>query len=104
MTVALSIVAAILIASLIVHEWRTPEPMMPVRLYSLHVVGVANAGNFAMGALSMGITAFLPTFVQGSMGFSAVLAGATLGVISAFWTVGSLIVCALSRSDLPRGR
>ena len=32
-----------------------------------------------MGALSMGITAFLPTFVQGSMGLSAVLAGATLG-------------------------
>ena len=88
----LSAVAAVLIAWLIVHEWRTPEPMMPVRLYSLHVVGVSNAGNFVMGALSMGITAFLPTFVQGSMGLSAVLAGATLGVTSAFWTVGSLIV------------
>lgn len=91
-TLALSIVAAVLIAWLIVHEWRIPEPMIPIRLYSQHVVGIANAGNFAMGALSMGITAFLPTFVQGSMGLSAVLAGATLGVISAFWTVGSLIV------------
>jgi MFS family permease len=66
--------------------------MMPLRLYAVHVVGVSNAGNFVMGALAMGLTAFLPTFVQGAMGLTAVLAGATLGVMSAFWTVGSLIV------------
>ncbi|MGA2392976.1 MAG: MFS transporter, partial [Candidatus Lustribacter sp.] len=69
----------------------TPEPMLPVRLYVVRIIAVANAGNFAMGALSMGITAFLPTYVQGSMGLSAVLAGATLGVTSASWTIGSLI-------------
>jgi len=86
----LSAAAAILIAVLIVHELRTPEPMMPLRLFQIHVIGIANSGNFAMGALSMGVTAFLPTYVQGSMGLSAVLAGATLGVTSAFWTVGSI--------------
>jgi EmrB/QacA subfamily drug resistance transporter len=91
-TLALSIVAVILIAWLILHEWRTPEPMVPLRLYSHHVVGICNAGSFAIGAITMGLTAFLPTFVQGAMGLSAVLAGATLGVMSAFWTVGSLIV------------
>jgi EmrB/QacA subfamily drug resistance transporter len=88
---ALTVIGAILIAVLIVHELRTPEPMLPVRLYVVRIIAVANAGNFAMGALSMGITAFLPTYVQGSMGLSAVLAGATLGVTSASWTIGSLI-------------
>jgi Na+/melibiose symporter-like transporter len=48
-----------------------------------------------MGALSIGITAFLPTYVQGAMGLSAVLAGSTLGITSAAWTVGSLIVSRL---------
>lgn len=88
---ALTLIGAILIAVLIVHELRTPEPMLPVRLYVVRIIGIANAGNFAMGALSMGITAFLPTYVQGSMGLSAVMAGATLGVTSASWTVGALI-------------
>jgi len=86
LAVALSVVAAILIAALIAHELHTAEPMMPLRLFRIRVIGVANAANFAIGALAMGITAFLPTYVQGAMGLSAVLAGATLGATSAAWT------------------
>ena len=97
LTVGLSVVAAVLIVVLIAHELHTPEPMLPLRLYRLRIITVANSGNFAMGALAMGITAFLPTFVQGAMGLSTVLAGATLGVMSAMWTVGSLIVGRLLR-------
>jgi EmrB/QacA subfamily drug resistance transporter len=92
LAIVLATVALVLIAWLIVHELRTPEPMMPLKLYHLRIIAISNAANFAMGALSIGITAFLPTYVQGAMGLSAVLAGATLGVTSAFWTVGSLIV------------
>jgi EmrB/QacA subfamily drug resistance transporter len=91
LTIALSVIAAILIGGLIFHELHTAEPMMPLRLFRVRVIGVANAANFAIGALAMGITAFLPTFVQGAMGLSAVLAGATLGATSAAWTVGALI-------------
>jgi EmrB/QacA subfamily drug resistance transporter len=90
-TLALSIVVAALIATLIVHELRTPEPMMPLRLLRVRVIAIANAGNFASGALAMGITAFLPTYVQGAMGGSAVLAGATLGVTSLAWTIGAIL-------------
>lgn len=97
LAMVLSVLAVLLIAVLIVHELRTPEPMLPLRLYRLRIITVANSGNFAMGALSMGITAFLPTFVQGAMGLSTVLAGATLGVTSGMWTVGSLIVGRLLR-------
>lgn len=88
---ALGLLAAVLIAVLIGHELRTPEPMMPLRLLRVRVIGIANAGNFAVGALAMGITAFLPTYVQGSMGLSPVLAGTTLGVMSASWTAGAIV-------------
>ncbi|HEY5348979.1 MAG TPA: MFS transporter, partial [Candidatus Lustribacter sp.] len=89
--IALSALAAILIGALIAHELRAAEPMMPLRLFRIRVIGVANAANFAIGAMMMGITAFLPTYVQGAMGLSAVVAGATLGVTSAAWTLGALI-------------
>ena len=89
--IVLSSAVVVLIAALIVHELRTPEPMMPLRLLRVRVIGIANAGNFASGALAMGITAFLPTYVQGAMGGSAVLAGATLGVTSLGWTVGAIL-------------
>jgi MFS family permease len=90
-TTLLSVLAAALIATLIAHELHTPEPMMPLRLFRIRVIAVANSGCFAMGALAMGVTAFLPTYVQGAMGLSAISAGATLGVMSAAWTVGSLL-------------
>lgn len=88
---ALAAVSAILIGLLIRHELRTPEPMIPVRLYVVRIIGIANTGNFAIGAFSMGITAFLPTYVQGAMGLSALLAGTTLGITSASWTVGAVV-------------
>ena len=92
MAVALAALAIALIAWLIAHELRMPEPMLPLKLYHVRIIAIANSANFVMGALSMGITAFLPTYVQGAMGLSAVLAGSTLGVTSAAWTVGSLLV------------
>lgn len=82
--------AAVLFALLMVHETRTAEPMLPLRLMRTRVIGTSNAENIAMGALTMGVTAFLPTYVQGAMGGSAVLAGSSLGVMSAAWVVGAI--------------
>lgn len=95
--VALAVAAVVLFALLIVHESRTPEPMLALHLMRIHVIGIANAANFAMGGLTMGITAFLPTFVQGAMGGSAVVAGATLGVMSAAWVAGAIAGARLLR-------
>jgi EmrB/QacA subfamily drug resistance transporter len=90
LTVALAIIAAVLITLLIAHEYRTPEPMMPVRLWHTKVIALANAGNFGMGAQMMGVTAFLPTYVQGAAGGSAVLAGSTLGIMSVGWVLAAI--------------
>jgi EmrB/QacA subfamily drug resistance transporter len=89
-TTVLAVLAVALIAALIAHELHTAEPMMPLRLLKLRVIAVASSSNFAMGALAMGVTAFLPTYVQGAMGLSAIAAGSTLGVMSGAWTVGAL--------------
>jgi EmrB/QacA subfamily drug resistance transporter len=89
-SIALTLVAVVLIAALLVHETRAPEPMMPLFLYHIRVIVVGNFGNFCMGAMIMGISAFLPTFVQGAMGGSAVLAGSVLGSLFVAWTLGSI--------------
>jgi EmrB/QacA subfamily drug resistance transporter len=82
--------AVVVLALLLWHELRAPEPMMPLFLYRIRTIAVANAGNFFLGAMMMGITAFMPTFVQGAMGRSAVVAGLVLGSIFVGWTCGSL--------------
>jgi EmrB/QacA subfamily drug resistance transporter len=88
--IGLGVAALALLAALLVHERRTAEPMMPLFLYKIRLIAIANAGNFAIGAMLMGISAFLPTFVQGAMNQSAVAAGSVLGSIFVGWMCGSI--------------
>ncbi len=79
---------AVLIA-LAVHEARTPEPMVPFRLWRNRVVALANFGIFGTGSTMMAVSAFLPTYVQGVMGRSPAIAGLVLGCMSVSWMFAS---------------
>ncbi len=73
-----------------VHESRTPEPMMPFRLWRNRVIALSNFGIFGTGSAMIGISAFLPTYVQGVMGRSPAIAGFVLGCMSVSWTFASM--------------
>jgi EmrB/QacA subfamily drug resistance transporter len=72
------------------HEARTPEPLVPYRLWRNRVIALGNLGTLATGAAMMGVSAFLPTFVQGVMGRSPGVAGFALGCQSVSWTFGTI--------------
>src|SRR5207302_6931075 len=57
--------------------WRNP------------MIAGGNVSNFAMGAATMGITAFLPAYVQGVMGLSTVVVGLTLTAMSGGFPLGA---------------
>jgi MFS family permease len=86
----LAVAGFVVLALLLVHETRAPEPMMPLAMYRIRVIAIANAGNVFVGAMVMGITAFMPTFVQAALGKSAVVAGSALGFFFVGWTCGSI--------------
>ena len=85
---ATSLFSAVL---LVVHELVTPEPMLPLELWRENQVIVASSlGSCAAGALMMGISAFLPAYIQGAMGLSAITGGLVLGAMSVSWALASL--------------
>jgi MFS family permease len=83
-------IALVALALLIRHELRTAEPMMPFSLYRIRVIAIANIGNVFIGSMVIGISTFLPTFVQGAMSRSAVDAGIAIGALFVGWTPGSI--------------
>jgi EmrB/QacA subfamily drug resistance transporter len=87
----LLLVAALAIAAFLVHEAKTPEPMLPLRLLRNRVIAGGNLANFAFGAVMMGITAFLPAYVQGVLGRSAFIAAVTLMPMTVSWSVGAMV-------------
>lgn len=82
--------AAALIA-LFWHERRTPEPMLPLELWRTNrLVVVCSLGSCFAGAVMMGVSAFLPAYVQGAMGHTAIAGGLVLGAMSVSWAVASI--------------
>ncbi len=83
--------AAAAFALLVLHEQRTPEPILPPSLWRSRFVATGNANSAITGAIAMGIIGFLPAYVEGVLGRTALLAGTTLMAVSAFWSVGGFI-------------
>ncbi len=76
---------------LIRHERRHPEPMMPLELWRLRIIVAVNTGAFAIGAVMMATVVFVPTYVQGVMGRSALIAGFALTAMTLGWPLGSTL-------------
>src|ERR1700742_851374 len=85
----LLIVAAGIMALLIWHERRTPEPILPLHVWRNRVILSGVVGCFGVGCVVMASTTFLPAYIQGVMGRSPIVAGYALAISSVTWIAGS---------------
>ncbi|MDL4912496.1 MAG: MDR family MFS transporter [Enterobacterales bacterium endosymbiont of Blomia tropicalis] len=71
------------------HEQRADAPLFPAIIWRSRVIIAGNAGNLIIGAAMMGISAFLPTWIQGITGGSPLQAGSALAMMSIGWPLAS---------------
>ncbi|MCL2900276.1 MDR family MFS transporter [Brenneria tiliae] len=72
-------------------ETRTPEPLFPLALWRNRVIVAGNLGGLIIGAALMGVSAFLPTFIQSVMGKTPLEAGSILALVSIGWPLASTL-------------
>jgi EmrB/QacA subfamily drug resistance transporter len=87
--ISLGAAAIVALAILALHEKRTPEPMLPLELWRNRIIVVGSLGGAVISAVMMGVSAFLPTYVQGVLGRSATAGGLVLGAMSVTWAIAS---------------
>lgn len=73
------------------HEEQTAAPLFPLALWRSRLIVAGNAGNLIIGASMMGISAFLPTWIQGVAGGSPLQAGSALAMMSIGWPLASTL-------------
>ncbi|MFD4815425.1 MDR family MFS transporter [Peribacillus butanolivorans] len=88
--VSLVIVAIIAFVLFIVQEKRASEPMMPFEIWQERSILIANLVSLTTGVMMIGLSSFLPTFVQGVMERSPTVAGFTLTAMSIGWPIASM--------------
>jgi EmrB/QacA subfamily drug resistance transporter len=84
------IIGGLGLAALILHEARISEPMLPLELWTDRVIVIGSLGGGLAGAVMMGVSAFLPTYVQGALDRSPLTAGLVLGCMSVTWAFASI--------------
>jgi EmrB/QacA subfamily drug resistance transporter len=80
-----------LLAALMAHEAHAREPMLPLELWRDRVIVVGSLGGGLAGAVMMGVSAFLPSYVQGAMGRTPIVGGLVLGAMSVTWALASIV-------------
>ncbi|MGG3466493.1 MDR family MFS transporter [Neobacillus pocheonensis] len=72
-------------------EGRASEPVMPFSIWKERSIFIANITSLTTGIMLIGISSFLPTFVQGVMEQTAIVAGFSLTTMSIGWPISSAL-------------
>ncbi|GIN89961.1 MFS transporter [Siminovitchia terrae] len=87
--ITLVIIAVSAFLLFILQEKRATEPMVPLEIWKLRPILIANLVSFTTGLMLIGISSFLPAYVQGVMEKSATIAGFALTAMSIGWPLAS---------------
>ncbi len=78
-------------ALFVVQERRARDPMLPFALWARRPIATCNAATLLSGMAIIGLSAFLPMYVQGVLHRSALVAGFALTMMVAGWPVGATV-------------
>jgi multidrug resistance protein len=90
-TAALAVITLAAIALFVWLERRSPEPMISPSIWGRRPIAAANAVSALTGMVMIGLTTFVPVYVQGVMGRSALAAGFALSAMVMGWPLGATL-------------
>lgn len=84
-------IGIVLLVLFIFIESKAKEPLIPLQLFRLRAVSIANVVGFLASAVLIGITVYIPMWVQGVTGHGATISGLMLAPMSLTWMIGSFL-------------
>lgn len=85
---AFGVGGALLVAFVMV-ERRAPEPILPLWVFRRRLLLTTTLVSFGVGALIIGLTSFVPTYLEGSIDVVPLLAGFALAALTLGWPLAA---------------
>ncbi len=79
----------LLILAFVLIERRTDEPVLPLWVFSRRLLLTSSLVSAGVGALVLGLTSYIPTYVQDVLGTGPVVAGLALAMLTLGWPVSA---------------
>ncbi|GIP35774.1 MDR family MFS transporter [Paenibacillus sp. J2TS4] len=89
--VGLLVAFAVLMVLFLFIESRVKDPLIPLQLFRIRAISVTNIVSLLVSAILIGLTVYIPIWVQGVLGFSATRSGFVLTPMSLTWMFGSFL-------------
>jgi EmrB/QacA subfamily drug resistance transporter len=83
-------------------EQRAEDPMVSLALWRRRPIAIANAATLLAGVLLIGLTTFIPMYVQGVLHKSPLSAGLALTMVMLGWPAGATIASKIYQRFGPR--
>jgi EmrB/QacA subfamily drug resistance transporter len=80
---------ALLLAVFVLVERRAADPVVPLRLLRKRLLVATNLVSACVGAVLMGLTSYVPTFVQDVLGTGPLVAGFALAALTLGWPISA---------------
>jgi EmrB/QacA subfamily drug resistance transporter len=88
-SIAVFAVGVLLLAGFWVVEVRAPEPVLPLWVFRRRLLVASSLIAAGVGAILLGLTSYVPTYVQGVLGRGPVVAGFALATLSMGWPLAA---------------
>lgn len=82
---------AALIAGFVLVERRASEPVLPLWVLGRRLLLTTNVISLAVGALLIGLTSYVPTYLQRTIGTPPIVAGLALAALTVGWPLASTL-------------
>ncbi|MBP2267652.1 EmrB/QacA subfamily drug resistance transporter [Pseudarthrobacter sp. PvP004] len=80
---------AVLLVAFLLVERKAAEPVLPPWVVSRRLLATTAMVAFGVGAVMLGITSYVPTFLEGALSTSPLLAGLALAALTIGWPISA---------------
>lgn len=84
-------IGAILLIAFVFAERRAAEPVLPLWVFSRRLLLTTTFVALGVGAILIGLTSYVPTYLERALGTSPIVAGLTLAVLTIGWPISAAL-------------
>lgn len=88
-SIAVFAAALVFLAAAVVIELRAAEPILPIRMFRRRLVLTTTLVSAGVGAVLIGLTSYVPNFLQRTAGASPLIAGLAVAALTLGWPVAA---------------